>query len=186
VQLHCKLYRLPAKNYFHSQLHRDEVAGDPLGPAHPELTFSQTYCEAPVGRRPIVWGEPWDDTATDQPASIARHVDTPPHVPDAAKRQPSATSRSQFAANTHYERTSADDRSPTMRRSEIPTRGRPALCRSGDTGHVVRPPRPRPQPRTPRRRVEFRRHSCDPPRSQRAMDLEADRTHAVLQQGAGR
>src|SRR4029079_1065990 len=106
----------------------DEVAGDPLVSAHPELLFSQTDCEAPVGRRPFLGG-PWDDTAMHRPTPTATHRDTPRRMSYAAKRQLSATSHSQFAATTRYEPTSADDRTPTMRGSEIPTRGRPPLRR---------------------------------------------------------
>src|SRR3954465_13459561 len=98
------------------------VAGDPLVLAHAELVFSQTHSEAPVGRRPVVWGEPWDDTAIHRPASTGPHRDALRHMSDAQKRQPSATSRSQFAANTGYERSSADHGTRIMWGSEIPTR----------------------------------------------------------------
>ena len=57
--------------------------------------------------------------------------------------------------------------------------GDPAMRRPRDAGHVVCPSCPRAQSSGPRRRIEFRRHSCDAARIQWAMDLEANRPQMV-------
>jgi hypothetical protein len=85
------------------------------------------------------------------------------------------------ATNTGYEHDNAHRRAAaaTIRGTAISPRRQPAMRQPRAAGHVVRPSCPRAQPSEPRRRIEFRRHSRDPSRIQRAMDLEANRPQSV-------